>query len=366
MSIDLFANRAQTTVTSGGTTAPASGTQETWTVASSSSFPAASSSATPPTQFRVIDRDSPSEVMIVTNVSGTTWTVLRGQEATTPVAHSGGFTVQQIITAAGLDNRYAPMGGSLFESYVRAISLDQMTPPTASVTMTGTAGAQEILHAAPATAPDSVPILSQISGGWIADSNTWTRTSATTFTVPGNFTAQFVGGTKLKWTDSGGTKYGVVQSSAYASSTTTVTMITTSSYTMASGTISSPEYSYSDPPDFPASFAWTPTWTGFSSNPASAICVWSVVGAIITFRFVTFGYGTSNSATMTMSLPAPIGSGALTYVAMGKDGGTFTTLAGAAASVGGTTLAIGRIDNAAMAGSGSTGFTSITGSYPLR
>ena len=40
MTVELFAaNQATTTVTSGGTDAPASGTQETWTVASSSMFP---------------------------------------------------------------------------------------------------------------------------------------------------------------------------------------------------------------------------------------------------------------------------------------------------------------------------------------
>ncbi len=131
MSLDLFANRASTTVSSGGNTAPASGTSENWTVTSSILFPAASIAATPPTQFRVIDRDSPSEIMIVTNVSGTTWTVTRGAEGTAAVAHAAGWTVQNIITVGGLDGRYAPMGGSLFESYVRANSLDQFAQPQA-------------------------------------------------------------------------------------------------------------------------------------------------------------------------------------------------------------------------------------------
>ena len=102
--VELFANQPLTTVASGGTDAPSSGTQETWTVASSSSFPAASSTASPPAQFHVADvaeADS-SELIAVTNVSGTTWTVTRGAESTTPVAHAAGFAITQVVTAGAL------------------------------------------------------------------------------------------------------------------------------------------------------------------------------------------------------------------------------------------------------------------------
>jgi hypothetical protein len=43
-----------------------------------------------------------SELILVTNVSGTTWTVTRGAESTTPVAHTAGFTVTQVVTAGAL------------------------------------------------------------------------------------------------------------------------------------------------------------------------------------------------------------------------------------------------------------------------
>jgi hypothetical protein len=101
MATELFANQPLTTVTSGGTTAPSSGTTETWTVASSSSFPAA---ATGTSQFHVCDTaaGSVSEIIAVTNVSGATWSVTRGAESTTPVAHTSGFTVQQVVTAGWL------------------------------------------------------------------------------------------------------------------------------------------------------------------------------------------------------------------------------------------------------------------------
>ena len=106
MTVELFAeNQASTTVTSGGTTAPASGTVEMWTVASSSMFPAALSTA-PGTQFHVADVATgfTSEIIAVTNVSGTTWTVTRGAEGTTPVAHSAGFTIDQVVTTGFLGN----------------------------------------------------------------------------------------------------------------------------------------------------------------------------------------------------------------------------------------------------------------------
>jgi hypothetical protein len=107
MALELFSNQGSTTVTSGGTTAPAAGTSETWTVASSSSFPAASSTASPPTQFHVADPAATGEIIEVTTVSGTTWTVTRGAESTTPVAHAANFTICNVVTAKGLGSLLA-------------------------------------------------------------------------------------------------------------------------------------------------------------------------------------------------------------------------------------------------------------------
>ena len=102
MATELFAaNRATTTVSSGGTDAPAGGTQETWTVASSAMFGAA---ATGVSQFHVADPLAPTEMIAVINVSGTTWTVTRGAESTTPVAHAPGFTVYQVTTTGFLSS----------------------------------------------------------------------------------------------------------------------------------------------------------------------------------------------------------------------------------------------------------------------
>jgi hypothetical protein len=105
VTVEIFAsNLASTSVSNGGTTAPAAGTSQNWVVASSTGFPAASSSASPITQFHVADPVAPSEMIAVTNVSGTTWTVTRGAESTVPVPHTQGFTIYQVVTTGGLSN----------------------------------------------------------------------------------------------------------------------------------------------------------------------------------------------------------------------------------------------------------------------
>lgn len=204
MPLDVLVNTASTTVSSGGTDAPAAGTTETWTVASSSEFPVVASGVT---QFRIQDPAASTELMLVANVAatsltaalasgtaytslavgalpqamnsgdslvvgvgattqdvelsdaaaagatslsitsvtpsadfavgtpvtdlttpganldGTTWSVIRGVEGTTPVAHTAGFTVQAVATAGGLNGALAsasldhvlwPLSGYLF------------------------------------------------------------------------------------------------------------------------------------------------------------------------------------------------------------------------------------------------------------
>jgi hypothetical protein len=109
---EVFNNEASATITVGGSTTPAQGTTETWTSASMAKFVnGASSSATPPTQFRVVDPNAPSEIILVTNQSGSggnTLTVTRGAEGTTPVSHTEPFTIEGVITVGGLENLSSP------------------------------------------------------------------------------------------------------------------------------------------------------------------------------------------------------------------------------------------------------------------
>jgi hypothetical protein len=101
VALETFANIPLGVVSGGGTTAPAAGTVESWTVTASAAFPAA---VTDISQFHVADTApaAGSEIILVTAVSGTSWTVTRGAEGTVPVAHPANFTVSQVVTAAFL------------------------------------------------------------------------------------------------------------------------------------------------------------------------------------------------------------------------------------------------------------------------
>lgn len=112
--LEVFANNPSTTVSAGGTTAPAGGTTETWTVASSASFPAVEVGAQ---QFHVADPALPSEIITVQNVTGSTWTVVRGAEASAPVVHATGFTVVQVVTAGALAGMQYPSWQFLVQAY---------------------------------------------------------------------------------------------------------------------------------------------------------------------------------------------------------------------------------------------------------
>lgn len=105
----VFGNNPNTTIATNGYDgsaatgdAPAALTTENWTVTSSATFPAASNSGTPPTQFTIADVAAPGELIYVTNVSGTAWAVTRGVEGTTPVTHAAGATFYQIVSAGDL------------------------------------------------------------------------------------------------------------------------------------------------------------------------------------------------------------------------------------------------------------------------
>jgi parallel beta-helix repeat protein len=109
MAEEVYANDAQTVVSVGGASAAAGGSSETWTVATPEAFPVASSTAPRPTAFHVADPALPAEVIAVTDTSGVSWMVTRGAEGSTPVAHSPGFIVKQVLTGGVLANlRDAP------------------------------------------------------------------------------------------------------------------------------------------------------------------------------------------------------------------------------------------------------------------
>ena len=100
MAVEVFANDASATVAA-SQTAVSAGTVQSWTI-SSSTLPAASASSVPPAQCYVLDPAAETEKILITDITGTTATVTRGADGTTPVSHASGFTIQQSITRATL------------------------------------------------------------------------------------------------------------------------------------------------------------------------------------------------------------------------------------------------------------------------
>lgn len=156
--VDLFANLAQTAVTSGGTTAPASGTTESWVPAAPAAFPTANPTANPPTVFRVTDPAAPSERITVTDSRTGTWTVTRGDEGTATVAHAAGFTIEAVVTAAAL-GKFAQAPGGVMSS--------QLTVPDLAVTgLPGAVAGSRYAGATTAGAPASGTFA---AGDWVVD-----------------------------------------------------------------------------------------------------------------------------------------------------------------------------------------------------
>lgn len=149
--------------------------------------------------------------------------------------------------------------------------------------------------------------LSQVSGGDGWTPVTWanlTRTGAQTFTTTTDVTGIVQRGDRLKFTDTT-TKYLPIKSvSAYSGGLTTITLFTSTDYTLV-GNPSNMYYSkLANPQGWPEWFNYTPTWGGFSVNPTSVTAKFAVIGKIIWFILGSLGSGTSNSTDFTITLTA--------------------------------------------------------------
>jgi hypothetical protein len=114
--MELFVNDPGTTLGAAITSTGATSI----TVSSSSGYPASGN-------FRIaID----SELLLVTAVSGTTWTVTRGVEGTTAATHTNGTAVNAVATAGSLQARFsdAQMAGLLASLPVAANVGDTYSP----------------------------------------------------------------------------------------------------------------------------------------------------------------------------------------------------------------------------------------------
>jgi hypothetical protein len=150
--------------------------------------------------------------------------------------------------------------------------------------------------------------------GWV-NSLTWvaTRTSASTFTVPGDITGTIQKGTKLRFEDSG-YKYAVVSSVTYSAGTglSTVTIIVNTDYTI----VGNP---YSDPYGWPAYFNYAPTMTNVTLGNGTLVARYRVINSFQVALYIHLTFGTTTSlagtsiqcstpVTMTNALYTDIGS----------------------------------------------------------
>lgn len=138
--------------------------------------------------------------------------------------------------------------------------------------------------------------------GWL-NAISWTRTADTQFTVPADQTGVYQPGTKLRFTDGGVVKYGVVRSSSF-STVTSVNLIPSNTGMAMAASPTAMAYSYASlPQGWPETFSWTPTITGFSAAPTNQNNRWRADGRIMTLFIDHRTAGTSNATTYTVSLP---------------------------------------------------------------
>ncbi len=183
----------------------------------------------------------------------------------------------------------------------------------------------------------TVAILKFVFGdGWVPQPEVWTRTGNYTFTVPNDRTIYYRKGTKIRCKQGGGYIYGVIQSSSFAASTTTVTLITNSDFTLTATTITNNGLSYiAIPEGFPEGFTFGQSYTGFSANPTQTV-KWSTVHNRLFLSIATTANGTSNATTFTMSLPATVAQGTIQFANVTDNGTEKNGIAYAAPST--TTL----------------------------
>lgn len=150
--------------------------------------------------------------------------------------------------------------------------------------------------------------------GWIPANETWTFVSANSFSVPGDQTAKYRPGVKIKCTIGGVVKQAIIYSSSYG----TYTTVNVKGNDLVSGVITANYYSLiENPVGFTQWFAYTSTLTGFSDK-ASVTAYFCIVGGTVLLKFTL--QGTSNATTFTMTLPIPSAStGTNSYAIRGLD-----------------------------------------------
>lgn len=162
-----------------------------------------------------------------------------------------------------------------------------------------------------ATARATLGVTSSATDGWVDDTaETWTYASGSsggtaTFTVPGDQTAKYTVGTRIKLTQTT-VKYFVVSADpSYDGTTnTTVTITAGSDYTLANAAISANYHSYeANPQGHPGWFNYAANATGFSSTTSNT-ARFAINGRVVFVQPKIVG--TSNSTNFAMDAPTAV------------------------------------------------------------
>ena len=142
------------------------------------------------------------------------------------------------------------------------------------------------------------PVIQGSFSGWVTDSGaTWTYLSASTITTADG--TLFQKGDRIKLTQTTA-KYFVVT----GVSGNVITVTGGTDYTVANAAITTQQYSHeANPLGYPTTFAYTTTYTGFSSDPTGTVTRFSVLGKMCTIIASDDNSGTSNSTGKTFTAP---------------------------------------------------------------
>lgn len=164
---------------------------------------------------------------------------------------------------------------------------------------------------------DQIP--SSLVDGWIPDPTPWVYANSYQFTIVGkDRTSTFKPGvTKIKYND-GSVDYGIVASSSYSGGNTTVNLAPNGDYVMANVTLTGCYYSFGTPADFPASFSFTPAFTGLTTtgSPVYYGQLQTIGHQVFVYVYIWGNGGTTSSAggisTYINNLPFTVRSAAPT------------------------------------------------------
>ncbi len=147
--------------------------------------------------------------------------------------------------------------------------------------------------------------------GWQLVPDAATYISATSLSLPDDYTDEISSGMPVRIVDAGVVKYGYVLTAVYSASVTTVTLVANSDYSLSGGAISRVDIGLRNCPiGFPQWFNYTPTSiTGFSANP-TAIYRFSIAGK--TVKVVSAYSATGTSSTTAYTVAAPIAAKTIT------------------------------------------------------